>query len=50
MRVLQAKGESDAMQYTLPLKEKQIQQTRLEAEARKEATVSRTPKPRRRPR
>ena len=27
------------MQYTLPLKEKQIQQSRLEAEARKEATV-----------
>jgi regulator of protease activity HflC (stomatin/prohibitin superfamily) len=27
------------MQYTLPLKEKQIQQTRLEAAARKEATV-----------
>ena len=27
------------MKYTLPLKEKQIQQTRLEAEARKESTV-----------
>jgi regulator of protease activity HflC (stomatin/prohibitin superfamily) len=27
------------MQYTLPLKEKQIQQTRLEAEARKESTI-----------
>ena len=27
------------MQHTLPLKEKQIQQSRLEAEARKEATV-----------
>jgi len=39
VRVLQAKGESDAMQYTLPLKEKQIQQTRMEAEARKESTV-----------
>ena len=39
VRVLQAKAESDAMQYTLPLKEKQIQQSRLEAEARKEATV-----------
>ena len=39
VRVLQAKGESDAMQYTLPLKEKQIQQSKLEAEARKEATV-----------
>ncbi|MEO6119626.1 MAG: hypothetical protein ABIP12_02965, partial [Terriglobales bacterium] len=39
VRVLLAKGESDAMQYTLPLKEKQIQQSRLEAEARKETTV-----------
>ena len=39
VRVLQAKGESDAMQYTLPLKQKQIEQTRLEAEARKEATI-----------
>lgn len=39
VRVLQAKGESDAMQYTLPLKEKQIQQSRLEAEARKESTI-----------
>jgi regulator of protease activity HflC (stomatin/prohibitin superfamily) len=39
VRVLQAKAEADAMQYTLPLKEKQIQQTRLESEARKEATV-----------
>ena len=37
--VLQAKAQADAMQHTLPLKEKQIQQTRLEAEARKEATV-----------
>jgi regulator of protease activity HflC (stomatin/prohibitin superfamily) len=37
--VLQAKGEADAMQYTLPLKEKQIQQSKLEAEARKEATI-----------
>jgi len=27
------------MQYTLPLKEKQIQQSRLEAQARKEATI-----------
>ena len=27
--VLRAKSESDAMQYTLPLKEKQIQTTRL---------------------
>lgn len=39
VRVLQAKGESDAMQYTLPLKEKQIEQSKLEAAARKEATV-----------
>lgn len=37
--VLQAKAQSDAMQYTLPLKQKQIEQTRLEAAARKEATV-----------
>src|SRR5207249_9986142 len=34
VRVLQAKGEADAMQYTLPLK--QIEQTKLEAQARKE--------------
>jgi len=27
------------MQYTLPLKEKQIEQSKLEAEARKEATI-----------
>src|SRR6202007_410235 len=39
VHVLQAKGEADAMQYTLPLKEKQIQQSKLEAEARKEATI-----------
>ncbi len=39
MRVLQAKAEADAMQYTLPLKQKQIEQTKFEAEARKEATV-----------
>ena len=39
VRVLEAKGEADAMQYTLPLKQKQIEQSRLEAEARKEATV-----------
>ncbi|PYX62376.1 MAG: hypothetical protein DMG73_00080, partial [Acidobacteria bacterium] len=38
VRVLQAKGEADAMKYMLPLKEKQIQQSRLEAEARKEST------------
>ena len=37
--VLQAKGQSDAMQYTLPLKQKQIEQTRLEAEARAQAKV-----------
>ena len=39
VRVLQAKAESDAMQYTLPLKQKQIEQTKLEAEAHKEMTV-----------
>jgi regulator of protease activity HflC (stomatin/prohibitin superfamily) len=39
VRVLQAKGEADAMQYTLPLKKQQIEQSRLEAEAHKEATV-----------
>jgi regulator of protease activity HflC (stomatin/prohibitin superfamily) len=39
VRVLQAKSEADAMQYTLPLKQKQIEQTKLEAEAHKEATV-----------
>ncbi|HEY4843318.1 MAG TPA: SPFH domain-containing protein [Terriglobales bacterium] len=39
VRVLEAKGEADAMQYTLPLKQKQIEQSKLEAEARKEATV-----------
>jgi hypothetical protein len=39
VRVLQAKSESDAMQYTLPLKQKQIEQSKLEAEARKETTV-----------
>ncbi|HEY9127215.1 MAG TPA: SPFH domain-containing protein [Acidobacteriaceae bacterium] len=38
-RVLEAKGEADAMQYTLPLKEKQIEQSKLEAQARKEATI-----------
>lgn len=38
-RVVEAKGESDAMQYTLPLKQKQIEQSKLEAEARKEATL-----------
>ena len=39
VRVLQAKAEADAMQYTLPLKQKQIEQAKLESEARKEATV-----------
>jgi regulator of protease activity HflC (stomatin/prohibitin superfamily) len=38
-RVVEAKGESDAMQYTLPLKQKQIEQSKLEAEARKETTI-----------
>jgi regulator of protease activity HflC (stomatin/prohibitin superfamily) len=37
--VLQAKAQSDSMQYTLPLKQKQIEQTRLEAQARAEAKV-----------
>jgi regulator of protease activity HflC (stomatin/prohibitin superfamily) len=39
VQVLQAKGQSDAMQYMLPLKQKQIEQTRLEAEARAQAKV-----------
>jgi len=39
VHVLQAKGESDAMQYTLPLRQKQIEQAKLEAQARKEATL-----------
>ena len=38
-RVVEAKGEADAMQYTLPLKQKQIEQSKLEAQARKEATI-----------
>jgi len=38
-RVVEAKGEADAMQYTLPLKQKQIEQSKLEAEARKETTI-----------
>ncbi len=38
-KVVEAKGEADAMQYTLPLKQKQIEQSKLEAEARKEATI-----------
>ncbi len=38
-KVVEAKGESDAMQFTLPLKQKQIEQSKLEAEARKEATI-----------
>ena len=32
-------GRLPQWQYTLPLKEKQIQQTKLEAEARKGATI-----------
>jgi regulator of protease activity HflC (stomatin/prohibitin superfamily) len=36
---MEAKGDADAMQFTLPLKEKQIEQSRLEAQARKEATI-----------
>jgi regulator of protease activity HflC (stomatin/prohibitin superfamily) len=39
VRVLEAKAEADAMQYTLPLKQKQIEQTKLEAEAHKETVV-----------
>jgi regulator of protease activity HflC (stomatin/prohibitin superfamily) len=39
VRVLQAKSEADAMQYTLPLKQKQIEQSKLEAQARKESTL-----------
>ena len=46
VRALQAKGEADAMQYLLPLKQKQIEQSRLEAEARKEATGQERRKPR----
>ena len=38
-QVIMAKAESDAMQYTLPLKQKQIEQSRLEAEAQKEKTL-----------
>ncbi len=41
-QVKQAEGqaaEADAMQYLLPLKQKQIEQSKLEAEARKETTV-----------
>jgi regulator of protease activity HflC (stomatin/prohibitin superfamily) len=37
--VLRAKAQADAMQYTLPFKQKQIEQTRLEAEARAQARV-----------
>ena len=37
--MLQAKSEADAMQYTLPLKQKQIEQSKLEAQARKESTL-----------
>src|SRR5437773_1797743 len=42
VHVLQAKAEADAMQYTLPLKGKQSQQSKLEAEARKELTNKHT--------
>jgi regulator of protease activity HflC (stomatin/prohibitin superfamily) len=38
-QVIMAKAQSDAMQYTLPLKQKQIEQSRLEAEAAKETTL-----------
>lgn len=38
-RVIAAKALADSMQYTLPLKQKQIEETRLEAQARKEATI-----------
>jgi regulator of protease activity HflC (stomatin/prohibitin superfamily) len=38
-RVLMAQSESDSMQYTLPLKQKQIEQSKLEAEARKQTTI-----------
>ncbi len=38
-RVIMAKAESDSMQYTLPLKQKQIEQSRLEAQAGKETTI-----------
>jgi regulator of protease activity HflC (stomatin/prohibitin superfamily) len=39
MRALQANSEADAMQYTLQLKQKQIEQSKLEAEVRKQTTV-----------
>src|ERR1700735_1432069 len=38
-RVLMAQAESDSMQYTLPLKQKLIEQSKLEAEARKQTTI-----------
>jgi regulator of protease activity HflC (stomatin/prohibitin superfamily) len=38
-QVIMAKAQSDAMVYTLPLKQKQIEQSRLEAEARKQTTI-----------
>jgi regulator of protease activity HflC (stomatin/prohibitin superfamily) len=38
-QVIMAKAQSDSMQYTLPLKQKQIEQSRLEAEAAKETTL-----------
>ena len=38
-RVIAAKSQADSMRYLLPLKQKQIEETRLEAEARKQATI-----------
>jgi regulator of protease activity HflC (stomatin/prohibitin superfamily) len=38
-RVLMAQSDSDSMQYMLPLKQKQIEQSKLEAEARKQTTI-----------
>ncbi|MEP6994402.1 MAG: SPFH domain-containing protein [Acidobacteriota bacterium] len=40
-RVIQARGESDAMKFILTLKEKEIQQKKLEAEADRETRVQR---------
>jgi len=51
VRVLRAKSESDAMQYTLPLKQKQIEQSRLEAQAAQgKPTIQNAEGDRRRPR
>ena len=38
-QVIMAKAQADAMVYTLPLKQKQIEQSRLEAEAKKQTTL-----------